>query len=161
MGGPIAVRVAENRPDRIARLVLLEPNLGPGGGRMRRGVAAMPEADYAARGHAETIAANTDGGSAEVVRNASFAARLRLAAPHAMLRSARSLVADGMPTTGERLAALSMPRVLLHGSRSGVPPDARAAEAAGVRLIEVTDAGHDMMHDAPDAFAAALAAAIA
>jgi pimeloyl-ACP methyl ester carboxylesterase len=49
---------------------------------------------------------------------------------------------------------------LLYGTQSTIDPSWRAAGDAGVRLVPVAGAGHDMMHEAPDAFVATLARAI-
>jgi pimeloyl-ACP methyl ester carboxylesterase len=160
MGGAIAVRCAASRPDLFAALILAEPNLRPGGGALSQPVAAQSEADYVRAGHAALLRECAIRAPNEV-RQASFVARLHLAAPHAVHRSACALIADGEPTTGARLARLALPRALLYGTQSTLHPAWQEAGGAGVRLLPVPGAAHDMMHDAPDAFVATLARAIA
>jgi pimeloyl-ACP methyl ester carboxylesterase len=159
MGGAIAVRCAAARPALCAGLILAEPRLGPGAGALSGPIAAQSEAAYIATGHAALLRECASRVPGEI-RQAGFVARMHLASPLALHRSARAVVADSTPTTGTMLAALAMPRTLLYGALSTLDSTWRAAGTAGVRLVPVAGAGHDMMQDAPEAFAAALAAAI-
>lgn len=104
MGGAIAVRCAASRPDLFVALIVAEPNLRPGGGALSRPVAAQDEAAYVRTGHAALLRECAIRVPGEI-RHASFVARLHLASPLAVHRSACALVADGDPTTGARLGA--------------------------------------------------------
>jgi pimeloyl-ACP methyl ester carboxylesterase len=160
MGGAIAVRCAAARPELVAGLILAEPRLAPGPGALSGPVTAQSEADYIRSGHAALVR-ECAGRVPGAIRHVGFVARLHIASPLAMHRSACAVVADGDPTTGALLAGLAMPRTLLYGTLCTVDSSWRAAGDAGVRLVPVAGAGHDMMHDAPEAFVAALARAIA
>jgi pimeloyl-ACP methyl ester carboxylesterase len=156
MGGAIAVRCAAARPALCAGLILAEPRLGPGPGALSGPIAAQSEAAYVAAGH-EALLRECASRVPGEVRQAGFVARMHLASPLALHRSARAVVADSTPTTGAMLAGLALPRTLLYGALSTLDATWRAAADAGVRLVSVAGAGHDMMQDAPDAFVAALA----
>ncbi|GAA3254706.1 hypothetical protein ACFO1B_56905 [Dactylosporangium siamense] len=80
----------------------------------------------------------------------AWAATMRLSGPEALHRTAAPLGRGTTPTMRE----LPMPRTYLH------PAGARALTDAGVRVIAVPDAGHNIMLDNPEAFAAATAAAL-
>lgn len=61
----------------------------------------------------------------------------------------------------ELLVALAIPRMFIVGDR-GEPLDGRESlEAACVRVVELAGSGHLMMDDQPDAFARAIAEALA
>ncbi|MGW6536941.1 alpha/beta fold hydrolase [Streptomyces sp. NPDC055051] len=151
MGGAVALHLAAARPGRIARLVVAEPNLYAGGGAFSRPVARQSEEEFVRGGFARMLA---------LADRADYAARLRLADPRAVHRSAVALVEGGDPEPGDVLAGLTMPRAFLVGEKS--LPDAAAARAAamGVPVLEVPGAGHNMMLDNPDGFATALAEAL-
>ncbi|MFE9046138.1 alpha/beta fold hydrolase [Streptomyces sp. NPDC012421] len=151
MGGAVALHLAAARPGRIARLVVAEPNLYAGGGAFSRPVARQPEEEFVASGFARMIA---------LADRADYAARLRLADPRAVHRSAVALVEGGDPEPGDLLAGLAVPRVFLVGEKSLPDTAAEQAAAMGVPVLEVPAAGHNMMLDNPEGFAAALAAAL-
>ncbi|WP_443033416.1 hypothetical protein [Streptomyces sp. CS62] len=58
----------------------------------------------------------------------------------------------------EMLQAARMPRTYLQGELSGDLPGADGLRAAGVDVVTVPGAGHNVMFDAPAAFARAVAA---
>ncbi|MEU8761413.1 alpha/beta fold hydrolase [Streptomyces sp. NPDC048659] len=152
MGGAVAVHLAASRPDLVDRLVVAEPNLRPGGGAFSSPVAAQDEAFFVREGFAAMLA----GADAE---RPDWAARLRLADPLAVHRSAVALVAGSVPAAGELLAALPRPKTFLVGGLSLPDPDAEKAAGLGIPVVEVPAAGHNMMIDNPDGFARALALA--
>ncbi|MFB9388915.1 alpha/beta fold hydrolase [Streptomyces coeruleoprunus] len=148
MGGAVAVHLAAARPDLVARLVVAEPNLYPGGGMFSSPVAAQTEDAFVREGFARMVA--------ETPR-ADYAARLRLADPVAVHRSSVALVEGTSPSAGDLLVGLDRPRAFLVGAHTRPDAEADRMEAAGVPVIEVPDAGHDMMIDNPGGFAAAVA----
>lgn len=154
MGGAVAVVLAAARPDLVRSLVVVEPNLDPAdlepGSPSSRGIAAWTEAEFVATGFDRLLAAA--GGTG--------AATLRMADPVAVHRSAVALVRATVPSTRELLLALPVPRTLVEGGRSDPDPGRAELAAAGVRCVVVPDAGHDVMLDAPEAFAGVLREAL-
>lgn len=142
MGGSIAILLAARRTDLVGRLVVVEANLDP---TPRPRIAGWPdESAFAAEGFADALAA----------AGPEWAATMRLADPVAVHRSERALAAADLRAT---LAALPMPTVYVQGARSGPLPGHAELAAAGVDVRVVDGAGHNVMLDAPDGFAAALA----
>ncbi|MGV9290198.1 alpha/beta fold hydrolase [Streptomyces sp. NPDC003719] len=149
MGGAVAVVLAHRRPELVSRLVLTEANLDacppPGAG--SSGIAAHDEDDFVNGAHARVL---------ERV-GPRWAATMRLADPRALHRSAVGLRRGSEPVMRTLLEGLDIDRVYLQGELSGELPGRRALEAAGVRVVTVPGAGHNVMLDNPDAFAAAVA----
>ncbi|MEU0225361.1 alpha/beta hydrolase [Streptomyces sp. NPDC006284] len=149
MGGAVAVVLAHRRPELVSRLVLTEANLDacppPTAG--SSGIAAHEEDDF------------VDGGHARVVEHVGpvWAATMRLADPRALHRSAVGLRRGSRPVMRTLLEGLPVDRVYLQGERSGEVPGRQALEDAGVRVMTVPGAGHNVMFDRPDVFAAAVA----
>jgi pimeloyl-ACP methyl ester carboxylesterase len=141
MGGSVAVLLAAHRPDLVSRLVAVEANLDPA---PRPRLDGWDESSFAAEGFARTLTAVGE----------EWAATMRLADPVAVYRSERSLGAADLRGT---IAALPMPTVYVQGARSGPLAGAAALAEAGVEVRVVADAGHNVMLDNPDGFAAALA----
>ncbi|MEU6772590.1 alpha/beta hydrolase [Streptomyces sp. NPDC046759] len=149
MGGSVAIVLAHRRPDLVSRLVLTEANLDapprPTAG--SSGIASYDEDDFVAEQHARVL---------EAV-GPLWAATMRLADPRALHRSAVGLRQGSNPVMRTILEQLSVERVYLQGERSGELAGRKSLEAAGVRVVTVPGAGHNVMFDNPDAFAAAVA----
>ncbi|MFF8319580.1 alpha/beta fold hydrolase [Streptomyces bobili] len=151
MGGSVAIVLAHRRPDLVARLVVTEANLDafPPSTAGSSGIASWTEEEF------------VDGGHARVLENVGplWAATMRLADPRGLHRSAVGLRRGSEPVMREILAGLdTIERVYLQGELSGPLDGAEALEAAGVRILTVPAAGHNVMFDNPDAFARAVAA---
>ena len=158
-GGAIAITLAAARPDLVAGLVLAEPNLDPGGGFLSRRIAEQAEDAFVATGFAELVAdaeSKARGGDRSWAVTAGM---LRIAAPHALHRSATGLVKGTRPTMRERLLALRVPRAIIRGERSGPNPREPELRAAGIHLQTVAAADHGMPWQNPDGFVAAVRAA--
>jgi pimeloyl-ACP methyl ester carboxylesterase len=84
----------------------------------------------------------------------------RLCDPLAVHRSAVGLVTGSRPTMRQLLLPLPIPRTFIRGDRGEALAAPETLEASGVRIVTIRDAGHVMMADAPEAFIAALAAAL-
>ncbi|MCU0291607.1 MAG: alpha/beta hydrolase [Thermoanaerobaculaceae bacterium] len=150
MGGAVAIVVAARNRQRVRSLVVSEPNLDAGGGPFSRPIAARPEADYVAGGHAESVRqAFADG-------HHIWAATLRAASPLAVHRGAVSLVRGGSPSWRELLETLPMPRTIVFGDRSLPDPDTERLPRSGVAVRIVPDAGHSMAFENPSGLAQAL-----
>jgi len=152
MGGAVAIALASRRPDLVSRLVLAEATLDPvpppTPGHV--GVTTFSEAEFSA------------GGMTQILHQVGpqWAATMRLADPVALHRSAFGLRAGTDPAARSRLMELPIPRTFMVGARS--EPLAGAAEltAAGVQVVTIPDAGHNIMLDNPYAFAECVAATI-
>ncbi|MGW0186510.1 alpha/beta fold hydrolase [Streptomyces sp. NPDC003362] len=152
MGGAVALVLAHRRPDLVSRLVLTEANLDafppPTAG--SSGIASYEEDDF------------VDGGYARVLEKVGplWAATMRHADPRALHRSAVGLRRGSQPMMRAILEELTVDRVYLQGELSGELDGRRTLEAAGVRVVTVPGAGHNVMFDNPDAFAEAVAGRI-
>ena len=155
-GGSVAITVAATRPDLVGRLVVAEPNLDPGGGFLSRRIADQGEEAFRRAGHAALVSdslARASGGNRSWAVTSGM---LRVAAPHALHRSAVGLVAGTQPTMRERLLGLPIPRALLRGEASGSDHGERELGARGVTLHTVPGAGHGMPWENPDGFMSAV-----
>ncbi|WP_327669324.1 MULTISPECIES: alpha/beta hydrolase [unclassified Streptomyces] len=149
MGGAVAIVLAHRRGDLVSRLVVTEGNLDPSppiGAGSRRIASYEEEAYVAGGGHARVL---------EQV-GPSWAATMRLTDPLALHRSATGLVRGTEPAMREMLTALTIDRVYLQGALSGELPGRDGLVSAGVQVVDVPGAGHNVMFDNPEAFAAAL-----
>jgi pimeloyl-ACP methyl ester carboxylesterase len=160
MGGAVAIMLADKRPDLVQRLVLAESNLDAGGGFASKSVTSVSEQQYVATGHAALLDATRQSITAE---NRSFVplGMWQVAAPHALHRSAVSLVAGTQPSWRERLYALTMPRLFLFGECSLPDDDLEVLPVHGIETAIVPQAGHGMMVENPDGFASAILAFVA
>ncbi|MFC9463295.1 alpha/beta fold hydrolase [Streptomyces coelicoflavus] len=149
MGGAVAVVLAHRRPELVSRLVLTEANLDapppPTAGSSV--IASYKEDDFVGGGYARVLEEVGPG----------WAATMRLTDPRALHRSAVALCTGSDPVMRTMLEGLAVERVYLQGELSGEPAGREALEAAGVRVTTVPGAGHNVMLDRPDAFAAAVA----
>lgn len=149
MGGAVAVVLAHRRPDLVSRLVLTEANLDafppPTAG--SSGIASCGENEF------------VEGGYARVLEKIGplWAATMRLADPRALHRTAVGLRQGSDPVMRAILQGLTVDRVYMQGELSGELADREGLEAAGVRVVTVPGAGHNVMFDNPDAFATAVA----
>ncbi|MFC0602461.1 alpha/beta fold hydrolase [Streptomyces palmae] len=151
MGGAVAIVLAHHRPDLVSRLLLTEANLDPDPPATAgsSGIAGYTEEEFA-----------HGGGWAETLERVGpvWRATMRLADPAALHRSARNLRAGTRPTMRQMLLALPMPRTFVQGELSGPPAGRAELEEAGVRVVTVPGAGHNVMFDNPDRYAEAIAA---
>ncbi len=154
MGGAVAIALACTRPDLVAPLVLAEAPLDPTPGVVSGPTLAYSETDFARRGHADLVRLLVWQG------DETYAGAFQTASPIAIHRTAGSLLAPRSPTPREMLLGLPMPHVSRFGSRSLADPDIQWPPEHGIPVRIVSGAGHDMMADRPDAFAAAVGAAL-
>ncbi|MFJ5773870.1 alpha/beta fold hydrolase [Streptomyces sp. NPDC093094] len=149
MGGAVAIVLARRRPDLVRRLVLTEANLDahPPLTAGSSGISAWEEDAFVDHGHARVL---------EKV-GPTWAATMRLADPRALHRTAVGLVGGSTPVMREILEAVPVERVYLQGELSGELEGRKALEAAGVHVVTVPGAGHNVMFDNPAVFADAVA----
>lgn len=164
MGGAVAVSLALLRPDLVARLVICEGNLKPGGGEASQRIAASDQNTFVVKDHPERMnslaKAATEGAA---LPDFLWAARSG-ADPRGVYRNARALV-DLADDFEARFLALPMDRHYVYGEQ-GFPgttgkvmpdlPDPDLLRAHGVRIHVVSGVGHPMMIDDPVATACVL-----
>jgi len=149
MGGSVALVLAHRRPELVSRLVLTEANLDPSppSSAGSTWIDAYEEDDFVAGGHARVLEK----------AGPLWAATMRLADPRALHRSAAGLRRGSVPMMRAILEALPMERVYLQGELTGELEGREGLEVAGVRVLTVPGAGHNVMFENPDAFVSAVA----
>lgn len=160
MGGSVAITLAALRPNLVSRLVVAEGNLDPAAGTISTLIAGQTETEFKNQGLAvlmDLVAAQAREGS---LSSAAYLSTLRAAAPHAIYRSAVSLVEGTRPTMRERFVALPIPRAFVFGQESMPDEDVEYLPQYGIKIFTVPDAGHGMAHDNPRGFAEAIAVAL-
>jgi len=158
MGGSVAIALALRHTDLVGSLIVAEGNLDPGVGTASARIAAWSEEDYTREGHLAFVA-DFGRSVADAPGYGGTVRTIALTSPHAMHRSARSLVAERTPTFRQGLEDLRIPRTFLIGERSDYPEAQRLRN--GVNIVIVPAAGHVMNVDNPDGFAGAMADAVA
>jgi pimeloyl-ACP methyl ester carboxylesterase len=152
------VMLADKRPDLVARLVLAEANLDAGGGGFSRGIASVSEGQFVAEGFATLLHDIRESLTPEDQSAAVALGMWQVAAPRGLHRSAFSLVAGTQPSWRERLYTLDMPRLYLFGEHSLPDQDLEVLPVHGVDTAIVPGAGHGMVWENPDGFAATVLA---
>ena len=141
----------------MRRLILAEANLDAGGGAFSRSIAEVPEDEFVQRGYHRLIQA-LQSDSRTGNRNPIFTGLIQIAAPHALHRSAVSLVQGSQPSWRDQLYQLTMPRAFIFGEYSLPDPDSEILPAHGIKVAIVSRAGHGMVWENPDGFAEAIVA---
>jgi pimeloyl-ACP methyl ester carboxylesterase len=147
LGGTIAILLSQRRPDLVAGLVAIEPNLDPWDGDASVNIARQSEDEFVRTGYLDLLAAAPP----------AWASTLRVADPIALHRTAVHLCELRGDTPRAVLLELTIERTLLWGARSRQPPDRAALAASGVSFRLIPDAGHVPMEDNPVAFVRILA----
>lgn len=144
LGGSVAVHLASSHPELVSRLVLVEPALDVHVPR-EDDIALMSEERLSHGGFEEILARGVEWRRAEV----------KLTAPHALVRCARSLLDEHAAQTNDLLEGLTQPVLLVTGEQRIYARQSRF-DAAGIRSVRIPGAAHFVMHDAPDALLTAL-----
>jgi pimeloyl-ACP methyl ester carboxylesterase len=165
MGGTVGLYLALDRPDLVARLVLGESNVGPGGGDGTRHIASFSLEDYVGVvAPRELIAMRQQA----VGGNATAALMLSIRTHGSDARAVHAASCDIVGLDEkllQHLLDLRIPRAFIYGARTlddldgrWTPdvPDRATLEAAGVLTLMVPKAGHFMYVDNLDGFVAAL-----
>jgi haloalkane dehalogenase len=154
MGGAIAILLAAEHPELVAHLISAEGNLDPGPGFVSGPITSVSELEFSAFGHRDFVRKILCAGYSD------YAGTVAIADPVGLYRSAVSLIAERRPTYRQRLYELSIARTYIFGARTLPDPDVDVLSAEGIDVRIVPAAGHDMMLDNPDGFAAAIADAV-
>ncbi|MFC7219373.1 alpha/beta fold hydrolase [Streptomyces polyrhachis] len=155
MGGSVAVVLAARHPELVSRLLVVDGNLdaqAPARGAAgSRGIAAYSEDEFVHGGGWEATATSV---------GAAWWATMRLSGRKALHRSSVRLCRGTAPSVRELLRGLSVPRTFIWPASDGELRGAGELAASGVRLAPLADCGHNVMLDAPDAFAQSAAQAL-
>ena len=158
MGGSIAIALASARPDLVSGLVVAECNFDPEDATYSQMIVdqAPSEEDYVTSGHADLIA-QAEGWAAAAPAFGSFPGTLRAADPRAIYRGAVALVGCHLRET---FFGLGLPRTYVFGAQTLPHHHEPLLAAAGVPMAVVPEAGHGMVGENPEAFAAIVASTL-
>jgi haloalkane dehalogenase len=154
-GGSVAITLAANRPDLVSQLFLAEANLDAGGGLVSQGVAAMSEDEFVNHGYHDMVS-QFRAMSSDNLGIAVLTGNWQIAAPKAIYRGAVNLVQGSQPSWRSMLYKLAIPRTYIFGEQSLPDNDSEILPAYGIRIATVRNAGHGMIIDNPEGFAAVI-----
>jgi pimeloyl-ACP methyl ester carboxylesterase len=159
MGGAVAIELATQRPNLFVQLILAEANIDAGGGMLSRSIAEQTEIDFIESGFEELLNNRRNAAMNEDYKSSIPLGIWQVASPKALHRSAVSLVKGTQPVMWENLIQLSIPRTFIFGSRSLEEYDEdrvlqRRLEEHNIQIAVVPNAGHGMMVDNLEGFAA-------
>jgi pimeloyl-ACP methyl ester carboxylesterase len=152
MGGSVAIALAAMRPDLVSGLVVAECNFDPEDATFSQMIVdqSPSEEAYVASGHADVIA-QAEGWASSEPEFGSFPRTLRAADPRAIYRCSVALVGCDLRET---FFALPMPRTYVFGAQTLPHRHQPLLAAGGVPVAVVPEAGHGMVGENPEAFAA-------
>ena len=158
MGGSVATVLAAARPDLVSGLVVAECNFDPEDATFSQMIVdrAPPEEAYVASGHAE-IVAQAEGWAASEPVLGSLPGTLRAADPRAVHRCSVALVGCHLRDT---FFGLAMPRTYVFGAQTLPHHHEPLLAAGGVPAAVVPEAGHMMMRENAEDFAAIVASTL-
>ncbi|MDW6004908.1 alpha/beta fold hydrolase [Vibrio mangrovi] len=142
-GGAIAIELASLCQERVASIVLAEPNLDPGGGFFSQTIACQSLSDFCEKGYQRKIQ------EATLTGNHIWAGTMQVAAPVAVHQLSQSLVTGSVPSWRELLIQFLMPKLVLFGEYSLPDEDLQRLPQAGVHVAVIPQAGHSMMWENP------------
>ena len=159
MGGSIAIALAAARPDLVSGLVVAECNFDPEDATFSQSIVdlAPTEEAYVAWGHGKILRDAEDLASTDPIAG-SFPATMRVADPRAVYRCSQALVTCQLRET---FFGLSIPRTYIFGAQTLPHHHLPMLRAAGVPVAIIPDAGHIMLLEQPEAFAAIVASTLA
>jgi pimeloyl-ACP methyl ester carboxylesterase len=158
MGGSVAIALAVARPDLVSGLVVAECNFDPEDATFSQMIVdqAPTEEAYVASGHAE-IVAQAEGWAASKPVLGSLPGTLRAADPRAVYRCSVTLVECRLRET---FFGLRVPRTYVFGAQTLPHHHQPLLAAGGVPVAVIPEAGHMMMRENAEAFAAIVASAL-
>lgn len=158
MGGSVAIALAATRPDLVSGLVVAECNFDPEDATFSQMIVdqSPSEEAYVASGHADVIA-QAEGWASSEPELGSFPGTLRAADPRAVYRCSVALVGCHLRET---FFDLPMPRTYVFGAQTLPHHHQPLLAAGGVPVAVVPEAGHGMVGENPEAFAAIVASTL-
>lgn len=154
MGGSVGIMLAHRHPDLVRSLCVAEALLVPENSKLAESMVKRSEAGFVADGYRALVRATRRQAARGEAASVAFVKPLDHAVPRVMYRLAASLLEERSPTFEELLASLAIPRTFLIGERTEEDPS--SISEAGVTVVRIPDAGHAMMSENPQAFAAAI-----
>lgn len=146
MGGNVAIHLAHQHPEMVSKLAVAEPLLEPGQSILAADIARFDEQSFVARRFPHLLRATRLQANRGDVSAQAFLDPLHLAEPSAMFRSATSLMESAAISSEHMLRQLTIPRTVLVGERTKA--DTSHIEAAGVAVLRIPNAGHNMLVEA-------------
>ncbi len=165
MGGTVGLHLALDRPDLVARLVLGESNVGPGGGDGTRHIASFSVEEYVGAIAPDELNSMRQ---RAISGDATTAVMLSIREHGSDARAVHAASCDIVGLDHkllQHLLDLTIPRSFIYGARTlaelggrSTPdvPDHATLEASGIVTLEVPNAGHFMYFDNLDGYVAAL-----
>ena len=158
MGGVLGILFCERFGDRVRAFVNVEGNITlPDCGYSSRAV-KYSRGEWLGRGLGEVLDGIYSTGEERIEVRRAYAASIHMCDPRAYhLNSGELVEASRGETLAERMAALEMPALYVHGAPRGTCEGSlKQLARAGVRTVYIHDAGHWPFLDQPDAFGEAL-----
>jgi pimeloyl-ACP methyl ester carboxylesterase len=158
-GGAIAAVLADEYPELVERLVLVEAALAQGGGSISPWIADHTERRFLDHGHAallERFDATGVAGAGPAALHTFFARTPAFA----LYRMASALVEPLTRDVGSRFVALDLPRAYIAGASPGSElgeEDHATLEQASIDVIRIPEAGHLLPWENPRHLSGALA----
>ena len=158
LGGVLATLVAERHPDVVRGVIDVEGNVSAGDCVFSSQFAALTETEFTSGGFVR-LWNQLYAEAADDAALRGYAASMAFCDPFQLWRHATELVeVSGGETLAARRAKLSMPFLFLAGTPGGICGRSRELLGeAGVRVSDITPAGHWPYVDQPEPFAEAVA----
>lgn len=154
MGANTALILANNHVGLTSRLLLAEPLLQPDQSILAAGIAKMSETAFLARGYSMLVRATSLQAHRGDAAAIAFLPVLAMANPRSLHQAAVSLLQPRSPAFVQMLQQNDQNTVILTGSKANI--DRMGLHLAGIRIINVQNAGHFMMAEQSSATAYAI-----
>jgi pimeloyl-ACP methyl ester carboxylesterase len=149
MGGLVAMRLAEQEPERALSLIDMEGNLTPEDCFFSGRVAGFTSQEFAEKGKRKIESKLREAGR-EDASIREHAETFAMASTDALYKSAVHMVADSSAPQVEMLSQIKN-ACYIYGERNrGVYPAEKLLKAAGIPIFYIEDAGHSMATENPD-----------
>ena len=160
MGGTVGITLAILRPDLVAKLIVAEANISPGGGKATRRIASYSETEYVNEAHKVLLEELRKAEREESAVAAFIHQAWSKADPAGLYKSSVALV-ELDTAFKKQFQKLRIPCTFIYGEES-LPkegnkaqpdaPDPTDLEGSGIRIGVVPNAGHAMMFDNLEGF---------
>ena len=152
MGGAVAITLATQRPDLVARLVLAEGVLDGFNVLDVFGAASQTEEQYITSGHGIVMEQFRQWSLSYNLTDRGWLQSIKLIPPFAFYRTAASLAKDAQPSWREQFYQLKIPRMYIWGDENYQDQSLEQFSNHGIQVAVIPHAGHIMMWDNTVAF---------